>query len=142
MSVSLQVFNECGEDLPLPEKEAQRLFLKVMRKLGRPGAAVNLIARSDEELRQMKKKYFGQDLYTDVITFLLEEGPVLEGEIYISPRSIRKNAEKYGQSPEREFARVLIHGAAHLCGYRDYSVDEKEEMRALEEKLLTQFYDK
>lgn len=142
MSVSLHVFNECGEDLPLPEKEAQRLFRKVVPALGRSDADVNLIARSDGELRQMKKEYFGQDLYTDVISFLLEEGPVLEGEIYISPRTIRRNAGKYGQSPEREFARVLIHGAAHLCGYRDYSPAEKEEMRALEEKFLTQFYDK
>ncbi|MDZ7796687.1 MAG: rRNA maturation RNase YbeY [Candidatus Marinimicrobia bacterium] len=141
MSSSIRFFNESSLDLPMNKDSAAALLLKVMRSLGKPGVKINIIAKSDEELREMKKKYFDIDLYTDVITFTIEDEPVLEGEIYCSPERIIKNAGRFSESPSREFARVLIHGAAHLCGYRDYSEEERREMRQLEDEFLTQFYD-
>ena len=44
---------------------------------------VDIIITNDNALRKMKKEYFNQDLYTDVIAFNIEKDP-FEGEIYIS----------------------------------------------------------
>ena len=63
----------------------------------------------DDTLRLMKKEYFNQDLYTDVIAFNIDDDP-FEGEIYISHDRIKDNAKKFNQSFEDELKRILIHG--------------------------------
>jgi probable rRNA maturation factor len=140
MSWNIEFFRESEIEIPLEEIDAKQLISSVMKDLGRPDFSINIISMEDEDLREMKKEYFQQDVYTDIISFTIEEEP-LEGELYISPERIRQNAEKFDQSIEREFARVLIHGACHLCGYNDISEDEKTEMTALENRFLTQYYD-
>ena len=92
----------------------------------------------DNALRLMKKEYFNQDLYTDVIAFNIEEDP-FEGEIYISHQRVKENAEKYKQSFHRELKRVIIHGALHLCGYDDQTSEEKSVMTSMEENYLVKF---
>ena len=53
------------------------------------------IFTDDESLRGLKKQFFDMDVYTDVITFNLEdEGEPLEGEIYISWDRVKDNAIK------------------------------------------------
>jgi rRNA maturation RNase YbeY len=113
----------------------------VMKNLGYREFLINVISFEDEALREMKKEYFDMDVYTDIISFNIDDDP-LEGELYISPERITQNAEKFGQAVNREFARILIHGACHLCGYNDISDEEKTEMTALENRFLTQYFDK
>ena len=48
----------------------------------------------DDTLNRMKKEYFNQDLYTDVIAFNIDDNP-FEGEIYISYDRIKDNAKKF-----------------------------------------------
>ncbi|MDZ7822506.1 MAG: rRNA maturation RNAse YbeY [Candidatus Marinimicrobia bacterium] len=98
MSSPVRFFNESSLAFPLKPKPAGDLFLKVMHALGKTEIKVNVIAKSDEALRDMKREYFGKDVYTDVISFLIEASPVLEGEIYCSPERIKKNAENYSES--------------------------------------------
>ena len=94
----------------------------------------------DDSLRLMKKEYFNQDLYTDVIAFNIDDDP-FEGEIYISHDRIKDNAKKFNQSFEDELKRILIHGSLHLCGYDDKTPTEKLEMTSLEENYLEKFRD-
>ena len=101
-------------------------------------AIVNIIITDENTLREMKKKYFNQDLYTDVIAFNIEKDP-FEGEIYISHERVKENARKYKQSFHRELKRVLIHGTLHLCGYDDQTNKEKLIMTSMEESYLEQF---
>ena len=138
---NIEFYNESSVEIPLDETRAKRILSKVMHDLGYPDFSINVIGLEDDALREMKKEYFQQDVYTDVISFTIEQEP-LEGELYISPERIRQNAEKFTQPVEREFARILIHGACHLCGYDDISEEEKKEMTDLEETFLTQYVDK
>lgn len=125
MSQHIEFFRESSHDILLDEDEAKRILTHVMDDLGYPDFEINIISFEDEALREMKKEYFGQDVYTDIISFNIDTEP-LEGELYISPERIRQNAEKFEQPVKREFARIFIHGACHLCGFDDASEEEKK----------------
>jgi probable rRNA maturation factor len=75
---------------------------------------------STTEIKKANKKYRGKDNPTDVLSF----GESLN-EILICPDVVKKNAEKFGVSFKNEIAKILIHGALHLCGY-DHEKSEKE----------------
>jgi len=87
----------------------------------------------------MKATHLGQDMFTDVIVFNLNDpgNAIIEGEIYLSPEQIRENAGEYQVSFEQEFFRVLIHGCLHLCGYEDRTKTEKSIIHARENGYLS-----
>tara|TARA_B100001029_G_C15054037_1_gene452969 strand:- start:2046 stop:2483 length:438 start_codon:yes stop_codon:yes gene_type:complete len=98
---------------------------------------VHFILVSDDYLRKLKYKYFKKNVFTDVMTFNLEEeGEDIDGEIYISWERILENAVKLKQPPQNEFKRVLIHGVLHLLGLDDQTKEEKSQMIFLEDKYL------
>ncbi len=100
-------------------------------------SVVNIILENDEFLRNLKKKYFNQDVYTDVISFNLEDSEApIEGEIYISLPRIIANAKKYRNSLNNEFKRIVIHGLLHLVGYNDLTNSDKKQMTSLEDKYI------
>lgn len=142
MSCYVRIFNESNETLPIPELRMRQLLKKVLRALGWKHFQLRVIAIGDEALREMKISYFHEDVYTDIISFLIEDEAPPEGELYCSPERIRSNAESFGEKYEREFARVLIHGVCHLCGYEDGSEAERKKMTELEERFLTQYFDR
>ena len=96
---------------------------------------IDFIFCSDEYLLQINKEYLQHDDYTDIITFPLEEDPIL-GEIYISIDRVRENASTFEIPFEKELLRVIIHGVLHLCGYDDHDDSDIEEIRSKEEYYL------
>ena len=90
--------------------------------------SLNIIIEDDEFLRELKKKYFNQDIYTDVITFNLEDkNEPIDGEIYISLPRVIDNSKTYNSNISKEFKRVIIHGILHLFGYEDISFNQRSE---------------
>lgn len=109
----------------------------VFQDEGKEVENINIIFMSRTDLRTLKNEYFGVDVYTDVITFNLnEEDEPLEGEIYLSFEQISENAKQFKTTKQDELHRVLIHGCLHLCGYEDETPAERAEMTALEDKHL------
>ena len=99
--------------------------------------SINLILTDDEFLRKMKNKYFEQDLYTDVISFNLEDpNEDIEGEIYVSMDRVIDNAKLLKSSINMELKRIIIHGTLHLIGYNDKTNSQKKNMTRLENKYL------
>ena len=112
--------------------------------------SLDYIFCSDEELHRMNVEYLGHDTFTDIITFDLsdesssdpnqsfaaEQSTSIEGECYISLDRVRENAAGFGESPEQELLRVIIHGLLHLCGFGDKTPDEIAAMRAAEQLAL------
>ena len=86
----------------------------------------------------MKKEYFNQDVYTDIIAFNIDEDP-FEGELYISHDRVSDNAKKFNQTFEGELKRILIHGTLHLCGFDDQTKEDKSKMTSMEEDYLKKF---
>jgi probable rRNA maturation factor len=136
--ISIDVEYETPEDLPVNNSEIQFYCNAVLANQGTDGGHATIIFTSDEFLRKMKKKYFNIDVYTDVITFNLEEmDKPLDGEIYISAQRAGENAKKYGVAWKDEIIRLIIHGSLHLLGYDDRTEDEKEIMTSLENKYIS-----
>jgi probable rRNA maturation factor len=115
------------------------LFKKEKKKLGQ----LDYIFCGDEYLLQINKAYLNHNFYTDIITFDLSENKnKVTGEIYISIDRVKENALTYRTSFREELHRVILHGALHLCGYGDKTKSESEEMRRMEDKYLSLFFDK
>ena len=96
---------------------------------------------SDDYLLEINQQYLKHDFYTDIITFDLspsKEAAVV-GEIYISIDRVRENARGMGVTIQKELLRVILHGALHLCGYKDKSAGEKIAMRKAEDRYLALF---
>jgi rRNA maturation RNase YbeY len=59
--------------------------------------------------------------------------------VFISCDKVRKNAEDYKTSFPNELLRVTIHGILHLIGYKDYTAEERQQMRKKEDYYLEYF---
>ncbi|MBS1271075.1 MAG: Endoribonuclease YbeY [Candidatus Marinimicrobia bacterium] len=104
-------------------------------------AEIDVILVDDESLRELKREFFDQDVYTDVISFRLNpyEEDRVEGEIYISLHRAAEQAVEYGVTADLEVLRLAVHGALHLLGYEDDTESKKQEMTSLEDAQLAQF---
>ena len=101
-------------------------------------ASITFIFSNDDKLRKLKKEYFGVDVFTDTISFNLEEeSDPIEGEVYISLERVSENANTFKQDFITEIKRVIIHGCLHLLGYNDQSLKDKTKMVQLEERYLS-----
>ena len=101
-------------------------------------ASITIIFSNDLKLNKLKKEYFGKDVFTDTISFNLEEkGDSIEGEVYISLDRVSDNANIYKQDFITECKRVIIHGCLHLLGFNDELPEDKTKMMELEERYLS-----
>lgn len=81
---------------------------------------VNIAFLTDEEIQELNKNYRGIDKTTDVLSFHYFEDftglktEEIAGEIIMSEAKILSQATEYGNTPEAEFAKLLIHSTLHL----------------------------
>ncbi len=118
----------------------KRKFIeKVIREDNKMPADLSFIFTSDERIREINKEFLGHDYFTDVISFNSEMKNVVNGEVYISIDSVRKNSKVYTVPLEEEVIRVMIHGTLHLLGYTDEEEKQKVRMFELQEKMIKEF---
>ena len=122
----------------LKEKSILKLVSVVMKSEDIKTAEILLIFTTDNVLMELKKEYFNQEHYTDVIAFRLNDynEDKIEGEIYISVPQVRKNAKQYNQAFNKELSRIIIHGSLHLLNYKDKTPQEKIKMTEKEDYFL------
>jgi probable rRNA maturation factor len=136
-------FSNADSKVSFKRHTALKTTLREMfRQEGAPLQSLSYVFCSDDYLLQINKDFLQHDYYTDIITFEMADNPDLgvEGEIYISVDRVKENAIALGQTFYNELARVIFHGALHLCGYKDKTGRDKKAMRAMEDKYL-QFFD-
>ncbi len=136
----INFFNE-DIDFKLKGKNNFKAWLKkVAEKEGFRINDLNYIFCSDKYLHKMNLEYLNHDTYTDIITFDNSEADnIIEGDIFISVDRIIDNSKILNTEFEDETKRVIVHGLLHLCGYGDYSVEDKVEMRRLEGEYINIF---
>ncbi len=91
---------------------------------------------TDEIIQGLNKSLLGHDYPTDIITLNHSRGASLRVEMFLGHQVILRNAKDLGLPFEEELCRVLIHGLLHCIGFDDISGEERERMRAEEEKFL------
>jgi len=103
--------------------------------------SLTYVFTSDEYLLKINQDFLKHDYFTDVITFTLSaEKNKIEGEVYISIDRVKENAKQLATDFSSELHRVMIHGALHLCGYKDKLKRDQFGMRKLEEKYLSKLF--
>lgn len=119
------------------KKLLKALLLALFEQENKKIEHLTYIFCSDRFLKNINKEFLQHNYYTDILTFVLSEkkAPVIS-EIYISIERVHENAKIFGSSYLKELQRVIIHGALHLCGYRDHTNKEKLLMRKKENEYL------
>ena len=97
---------------------------------------ISYIFCTDDYLLKINQEHLNHDTYTDIITFDYTEDGIISSEIYISVDRVRENAKNLGVGALDEMHRVIIHGVLHLCGYKDKSDLQSQEMRGKENYYL------
>ena len=135
--IQISISNDYNESLSYNNKFIIDLSTKVLSLENFHFAQISIILSNKEFVSKLKKQYFNVDVFTDVIAFNLEEeDDKIDGEVYISIDDVIDNAKIYEKSFNDEFKRVLVHGLLHLTGYNDDTVEQKENMKRLEDKYI------
>ncbi len=145
-----------------PMPEAEEMLEKTARACLRAEgielpACAQVRVTGDEEIREINREYRGVDRATDVLSFpstdctpqktlgttpkklILEKdetGRCFLGDIVISLPRAQEQAKEYGHSLKRELSYLTAHALFHLMGYDHMKDEDKERMRAMEEKAL------
>lgn len=105
-----------------------------------------------DEIHQLNRDYRGVDRPTDVLSFpMIEdfeqeaamfggEEELLLGDVVICLEKALQQAEEYGHSKEREIVYLFTHSVLHLLGYDHMTEEDKKEMRAREEAVMAERY--
>jgi rRNA maturation RNase YbeY len=121
----------------IPAGKMRALVVRLLGNHGKRPGAVNFIFCSDQYLLKINQEYLGHGSLTDIITFDLSGEPVeVVADIFISAERVRENAKRLMVPVSVEFARVMIHGALHLVGFKDKTQRDKKVMRQSENKYL------
>jgi len=124
------------------KKVAERVLEREKKKKN-----LSVVVLNPKIMKELNKKYRGEDGATDVLSFAGSSGsescgPDNElGEILICPVEIKKNAKIFNARPREELARVLIHGILHLLGWEhEKTKKEAENMKRKEENYLKKIF--
>jgi len=137
--ISVQLIYDMEETADLDDDWLNNTCKNILNDKDQNTATISIILTNDKKLRKLKKEYFGEDVFTDTISFNLEEdGDPIDGEIYISLNRVSENAREFNQDTSRELKRVIIHGCLHLLGYDDQTPEGKKTMTCMEDHYLSQ----
>jgi rRNA maturation RNase YbeY len=112
----------------------RRAVLRVLRKEGRRRARLSVVLAGSRYIKTLNRTYLRHDDVTDVMSFCLESGKNLEGEIYVNIDRARQQARHYKVGVSDEIVRLAAHGTLHLVGYDDGTPREARRMRAREDE--------
>ncbi len=119
------------------QPETINWFVSVCKSEQKSLSELTYIFCSDDYLLELNQKHLSHDYYTDVITFDYSEESIVSGDVFISIDRVKDNAATVGVPLREELDRVMIHGLLHLLGYKDKSVQEKEQMTLKEDFYLS-----
>lgn len=136
--LNVNLFNESGIKY-LPKKKVSELVERTLKNEGIREGDVNVVYFNNDDIESMNIHYLGHNYPTDVISFKLDEEPLL-AEIYIGAEVADKRKTRFNVSVSQEIARYAVHGALHIAGYDDSTDTEKKLMSSLENKYLDLYY--
>lgn len=142
---------KCGKDITSDIEIIIKTALDE-KNINGENVSISISAVSKDEIHKINKEYRNVDRPTDVLSFpifsreeidnfcnLEEEKKVKEmelGDIIICIDILQEHAQEYNTGILREMLYMITHGVCHLLGYDHEIKEEKEQMRALEEKIL------
>ena len=114
--------------------------------LGCGNQELSVLLTDDKKIRELNKKYRGQDRATDVLSFPQNEGEENEpnyhlmGDVVISTVTAKRQASQHGLSLEEEIVLLLIHGILHLLGFNHELSEEACHMKKRTRELFDHIF--
>jgi len=127
----------------LDRRKIRKTIGYVLRQFGIPEACVSIAVVGHDRITELKERYFGRKISTDVISFDLQEavGDLekkvrKDCEIVVNGQQAAEWAEAHGTEAEAELHLYIVHGLLHQLGYDDQTAEEAGEMHKKESQLL------
>ncbi len=128
------------KQLRFSKKNASALVNIVIKEEGKIPQSINIVFVDDATMKLLHKRYLYSKQTTDVITFRLNKGKNIDGEIYVCLDQARRQSYEFNQTFSQEVARLIVHGSLHLVGYNDATNRQRSQMTKKEDFYLNQFY--
>ena len=139
--IDIKVFNSFDK-IAINDLSVEKLAKKILsEKSLNDKAVISIIFCDNKTLNNFKIKYFDEDVFTDIVTFKIEDKPFLEAELYISTEMAIENAKEFKVSLDNEIIRLVSHGILHLIGYDDSNNSLSEKMFSVQEEIVEKFED-
>ena len=139
--IDIKVFNSF-EKIAINDLSVEKLARKILsEKSLNNKAVISIIFCDNKTLNNFKIKYFDEDVFTDIVTFKIEDKPFLEAELYISTEMAIENAKEFKVSLDNEIIRLISHGILHLIGYDDSNNSLSKKMFSVQEEIVEKFED-
>ena len=139
--IDIKVFNSF-EKIAINDLSVEKLARKILsEKSLNDKAVISIIFCDNKTLNNFKIKYFDEDVFTDIVTFKIEDKPFLEAELYISTEMAIENAKEFKVSLDNEIIRLISHGILHLIGYDDSNNSSSKKMFSVQEEIVEKFED-
>jgi len=129
--------------LPSWDGNARCFALKVLDEIKRDNWELSILFCGDKTITDLNRQYRGKNEPTDILSFNLgetvkdnEKTVFLPGDIVISLDTLKENAKYFNTPEDEELRRLLIHGILHLDGMDHKTLEKKEPMLELQEKIL------
>jgi rRNA maturation RNase YbeY len=135
----VKIFNLIPE-FKFPHKDARGLAIYVTGYFRYQAENINIVFMNNKNINRLNINYLSHNYPTDVISFRINSGKRIEGEIYIGVEIAKSNSLRYNTGFYEEIRRLIIHGVLHLIGYDDKTQKERAKMTELENFFLEQFH--
>ena len=120
-----------------PSAEALKtLITHVLDSEGASWDSVGVILADHTVVTDLNSRYLNHDYDTDVLSFRLDDGGPIEGEVYVDVETAVERCSEFDVAPADEIRRYAVHGVLHLIGYDDSTEMQEKAMRGLEDKYL------
>jgi probable rRNA maturation factor len=107
-------------------KMVREALLKTLeeQEMFKGAVKISLSVVGERKIRELEKKYFGEDKVTDVLSFPLEEGEAMPedvdginlGDIVICYPQAKRQAMQWNRIVDEEMEFLACHGLLHLLG--------------------------
>lgn len=121
------------------EKALAVLTERILRYMDLPERSqVCLSFVSDEDMRELNRRYRKIDRTTDVLSFAQRDGGDVGilGDVVISYDTAVRNSQRFSVTVEGEIRRLVVHGILHLLGFDHAEKRQRETMRGKESEIL------
>jgi probable rRNA maturation factor len=144
--MTVDINNESGLEVDSPGLVRLATFALDQLRI-HPLAELSVLLVDEATMSAYHEKYMGEDGPTDVLSFPMDElrppsddddpPEGLLGDIVLCPAVTNAQAKAHGRTPVQESEYLLVHGLLHLLGFDHAEPEEKAEMFALKDTILS-----
>lgn len=119
----------------------KKALLRALGKQAKTQSELNVFVVTPQEMLKINTQHLGHRYVTDVITFPYPQtglkGEVF-GDIIVCFEQAKKQAPAAKTSTLLEFLILMVHGALHLVGYDDNTLELRNQMNTLARSIAEQ----